>query len=235
MFIFQVLFQMSSKLIFGILGLPILAVACLFTRRPREYAFDTTNFRYPIEKRGIDVVCKHRADYIAKGASGLWIYERLPDWGFITRPFDNLNYGLRGELTGKWSAHQDGKEHTWWAMFKQAAFRNPVNGFRYMDAFSCQVDNCYIYYTGSEGPLGRRDEGIVEGWNFVKGVDRETDKKYYSFQWVKQWNEDRMSRIRIGFKIEPSHKNRGDLPVDKERATFTVRLNPWLDATPLED
>ncbi len=142
------------------------------------------------------------------------------------KPYSNLNYGLLGEPTGRWSALRDGKERTYASMFRQAAVRNPANGLRYVDFTSCQVDNCDIIYKGDFGPLDIQPK-LVPGCNFTKGVDKTSGRKYYSFQYVTAMGKDHGFRIRAGFKIEPSHSTRGDLEPSKERSTFTMRFNPY--------
>ncbi len=214
-FLIQVPIQMAIKLFFALAGLFIIPVALTKTRFPDKHPF-----RDYVQRQ-------HEQRYIAEGASGNWIYERLPEWPII-KPFDNLNYGLRGEHNGRWSALVNGKEAKPWYKFRQAAIRNPANGLRYWDLTSCQVDNCDISWWGDKGPL-QVNGGLVEGWNFVKGVDRDTKRKYYSFQLVHGWGKKKTHalRLRFGFKVEPSHIDRGDLPPRKERATFTFRINPY--------
>lgn len=220
LFVGQVAVQASAKLACSLAGLVIVPIGLTKTRYPDKHPF-----RDYVQR-------SHDQKYMVEGSSGNWIYERLPDWK-IMRPFDNLNYGLRGEHNGRWSALVNGKEGKTWYKFRQAAIRNPSNGMRYMDAFSCQVDNCDIVWWGDEGPLDIQPK-LHEGWNFVKGVNRDTGKKYYSFQLVKGWGKKKTHafRIRIGFKVEPSHIGRGDLPPRKERATFTFRLNPYKSVDP---
>lgn len=212
-FIGQVIFQSTAKLSTAIAGIPIIAVGLFFIQKPKKHPF------YDF------VSIKHRTHYIDKGSSGLWEYWQLPDW-FIFKPYRNLNYGLLGEYTGRWSALREGDERSYPSMFRQCAIRNPANGFRYMDRFSCQVDNCDIVYKGDYGPLDIQPV-LVPGCNFVKAKDRDTGRVYYSFQYVRAMGKHHGFRIRAGFKVEPSHIDRGDMVEAKERATFTVRFNPW--------
>lgn len=214
LFFVQVVVQSTVKLSIALAGLVIVPIGLLKTRYPTTHPFRDYVRR------------EHEQRYIDEGSSGEWVYERLPDW-WIMRPFDNINYGLRGEHNGRFSALHNGKEDRWYIKFIQAAVRNPANGLRYMEPFSCQVDDCDIVWWGDEGPLEIQPK-LVEGWNFVKGTDRDSGRRYYSFQLIKGYGKkkDRAFRIRIGFKVEPSHLKRGDLPPRKERATFTFRLNP---------
>ena len=214
----QSFIQLTAKLVVALLGLIIVPIGLLKTRFP-----STHPFRDYVE---ID----HTQKYIDRGSSGHWVYERLPDWK-IMKPFDNLNYGLRGEHTGRFSALHDGKESTFRVKFIQAALRNPANGLRYTDFFSCQVDNCDIVWWGDEGPLDIQPE-LKPGWNFVKGTDRDTGRNYYGFKVVKGIGSSHAFQFRCGFKVEPSHIGRGDLPPRKERATFTFRINPYKAINP---
>lgn len=206
----QVITQASAKFGMALIGLPVVAVGLFFTKTPSTHPF------YP------KVAYPHAPVYIKEGSSGEWTYEKLPDWG-IMKPYDNLNYGLLGETSGRWSAKREGKEHSYLSRFRQAAIRNPCNGFRYMEAFSAQADNLDIEYTGDYGPLDIQPV-LVPGRNFVKGTDRDTGKTYYAFQYVRAVGKTRGFRIRIGFKIEPSNIEKGDLPERKERVTFTTRF-----------
>lgn len=209
----QVVLQGTAKLGCALIGLPIIAAGLLRTETPDTHPF----YNY--------IARMHDPRYVSEGSSGSWNYVKLPSWK-IMKPFDNLNYGLLGEPSGRWSAKRGGDERSYRSMFRQAAIRNPANGFRYMDAFSCQVDNCDIVYKGDPGPLDIQPV-LKPGWNFVKAQDRDTGKVYYSFQYVRAMGKRHGFRIRLGFKVEPSHMNKGDIPEAKERATFTTRFNVW--------
>ncbi len=206
----QALVQSGAKIGTTLAGLPIVAVGLFFAENPKTHPF------YP------EVSYTHAQTYLEKGSSGTWRYEQLPDWA-IMQPYRNLNYGLQGEPSGRWSAKRGGKERSFWSKWLQCAIRNPSNGFRYMDAFSCQVDNLDIEYLGDAGPLDIQPK-LVPGWNFVKGMDRDTGKVYYSFQYIRGVGKTRGFKIRLGFKVEPSHIAEGDRPESRERATFTGRL-----------
>lgn len=204
----QAAFQSTAKVVTTVVGLPIIALALYDIRKPKTHPFyDYTNIA-------------HRVDYTIEGASGRWEYWQLPNWGGVTKPYQNLNYGLLGEPSGRWSAMCDGNERSYLNMFEQCALRNPSNGLRYMDRFSCQVDNCDIAYKGDEGPL----EDGVYGWNFVKARDKDSGRHFYSVRFVKKISKTKVFRFRLGFKIEPSHIGEGDRPPARERATFTGRL-----------
>lgn len=219
-FVGQVLFQSTAKLATAIVGLPLIAFALFFIEKPKKHPF------YSFVK------IQHTPHYIDKGSSGTWEYWQLPDW-WILKPYRNLNYGLLGEYYGRWSALREGDERSYFSMFRQCALRNPANGLRYMDLFSCQVDNCDIAYKGAYGPLQVK-YNLNPGWNFVKGKDRDTGRCYYSFQYVRGIGDNHGFRIRIGFKIEPSHIERGDIKESKERATFTLRVNPYKEVNPFK-
>ena len=171
---------------------------------------------HPFDK---PLTSKHRQRYIDEGSSGEWEYVnsnvKLLKW------WNNLEDGLYGEPSGKFSASIKGKEKSLYGMIRWT-LRNPFNyGKRTLPLFHCDVNNCDISYIGEY----RLSDKIptLGGWNFTKAVDRTTGRHYYYFRWVKHYPNNKVRQFSIGFKIKPEHGDIEQSLDDRDKA-FTIRL-----------
>ena len=168
---------------------------------------------------GKPIAAYHREKYINQGSSGYWEYfnsniKCLKWW-------NNLEDGLLGEPSGKFSSSVQGKERTTLNMIRWT-LRNPFNyGKRTIPLFHCKVNECKVEYIG-DYEINDKDP-TKSGWYFVKATHKETGRTYYYFRWVKHLGDGMVRNAAIGFKIKPSHGDNEQDADDADKA-FTLRL-----------
>lgn len=168
---------------------------------------------------GKPITSYHREKYIEQGSSGFWEYYNS-NVGWL-KWWCNLEDGLLGEPSGKFSASVKGKERKWWNMVRWT-LRNPFNyGKRTIPFFHCKVNECTVEYIG-DYDIDDKDPA-KSGWHFVKATHKTTGRTYYYFRWVKHLGDGLVRNAAIGFKIKPSH---GDVVQDLDDLdkAFTVRF-----------
>lgn len=161
----------------------------------------------------------HREKYIEQGSSGYWEYYnsnvRFLKW------WNNLEDGLLGEPSGKFSSSVKGKERKWWNMVRWT-LRNPFNyGKRTLPLFHCDVNNCKVEYIG-DYDINDKDP-TKSGWHFVKATHNTTGRTYYYLRWVKHLGNGIVRNGAIGFKLKPSHRDVVQDLDDADKA-FTFRI-----------
>lgn len=168
---------------------------------------------------GKDVSGEHSEKYISKGSSGRWEYWNS-DVKFL-KWWNNLEDGLLGEPSGKFSSSVYGKERKWWNMVRWT-YRNPFNyGKRTIPLFHCLVNECVVTYVGTYDISDK--ESDKSGWHFVKATHKTTGRNYYYFRWVKHLGGGKVRNGAIGFKLKPSHANNVQSDDDLDKA-FTIRF-----------
>lgn len=168
---------------------------------------------------GENGVVEHRADYIAQGSSGSWMY--FASYIPVIKWFNVYEDGLLGEPSGKHSARVKGREDTFWGML-QWIYRNPFNQFKRTSRFlACWVDECDIEYWG-DYDLSDKDP-VTEGWYLCQATERDTGRVYYGYRYVKLLKSGKVRHITLGFKIKPKHGNETQDSDDLDKA-FTARI-----------
>jgi len=151
---------------------------------------------------------------------GNWKMRKLPNWAWI---WSNDHDGTLGDKRGWWAKRWDFKPERFLPQLVWLIWRNPVNNLRNTKLYSCPVSICDISYIGKyvvSDNIGR------EGWQFVKATSRDTGQAWYGFYafWLYPWSNRIGLRIRIGFKIKPSHDS------TTENKGFAFTMSPFKDA-----
>lgn len=161
----------------------------------------------------------HSQKYISKGSSGKWDYMNS-DVRFL-KWWNNLEDGLLGEPSGKFSSSVKGKERSWWSIVRWT-LRNPFNyGKRTLPLFHCKVNECKVEYVG-DYDINDKDS-TKSGWHFVKATHKKTGRKFYYVRWVKHLGDGKVRNGAIGFKLKPSHADVVQDVDDADKA-FTIRF-----------
>lgn len=165
------------------------------------------------------LTAEHSEKYKAQGSSGYWEY-----WNSnvkLLRWFNNLEDGVLGEPSGKFSSSVKGKERRFLSIIRWT-LRNPYNfAKRTLPLFSCKVNECNIQYVGDYQISDKEPD--LGGWYFVKATHRKTKRTYFYFRWVKHLEDGYVRQASIGFKLKPEH---ADIFQDLDDAdkSFTLRL-----------
>lgn len=139
----------------------------------------------------------------------------LPRWAWL---WGNDFDGLLGDKRGWWAENTpfgwavDSFAAMWW----WAAFRNPANNMRLLEAFSAPVIDSKITYRGR---YVVEDKPGMGGWQFV--IVENDGKRWFGFYWVHEWSTTRAFVIRLGFKVKPSHQG-----ANEPRKGLTFKFNP---------
>lgn len=161
-------------------------------------------------------------------ASGYWQYFGVPhSWLVSKNPYkrfvcmyNNFKDGWLGDKRGEWSHIREGKEGSIISMILWNGFRNPTNGLREMDYFSCVPDDLEeVHIWGHDFELDNKPK-VDTGWWFIMG--KKGDRTYHSFRAVNiVFDGKKAYNASIGFKLKPDHFTQGE----DEAKGFTGRVS----------
>lgn len=200
------------------------------------------------QPQGKPSTSNHSNQYVAMGSSGKWQYlmTDVP----VLRWFGNLEDGLLGEPSGKYSASVNGKERKFINKLMWV-WRNPFNyAKRNSKLLACYVNDCTVTY---KGDYDVNDKVRYGGGSFFVMAKRNnwemfTWPVYYGYRKVFVWDDvyiyskltkfiskvfgikhsvfrDRVCNITFGYKIKPSHRDHVQDNDDLDKAlTFRIQL-----------
>lgn len=181
----------ALKIALLVMGYPIIAVSLLFAKKEEPK---------PYPGRTVD---------------DSWEYIVLqPKW--VQNIWGSDKYGAQGNWF--WNDEQDVTK--WLPRFKWLAIRNPVSNIKNLFPFfeSEAVEHGKVEYIGTKDLSGntRGKTGMQLSWYYTK-----EGKFLAGFHWIKAWKNDRYTRIKFGFKLNPAKEGK------VENVAISLNVHPY--------